>query len=245
MKISVVTAVWNREDTIAQAIQSVVQQDYPSVEYVIQDGGSTDSTLDIIRQTAPGASLVSERDQGIYDAINRGIQRCTGDVIGLMHSDDFFAHNSVLTRVSETFANSQVDGVYADLDYVSPGNPSERVRRWVSGDYAINKLASGWMPPHPTLYLKREVFEKFGLYDTDFQISADYDAMLRYLSNGVSLAYLPEVTVKMRTGGESNASLRKILRKSREDYTALRKNQVGGMYAVLIKNLSKIHQFIH
>lgn len=245
MKISVITAVWNREKTIAHAIESVLKQNYSPIEYVIQDGGSTDRTLDIIHKVAPEAKIVSAKDHGIYDAINRGISRCTGDVIGLMHSDDYFAHDNVLANVARTIEESGADGVYSDLDYVSFGDTNRIVRRWAAGRYSKKKIARGWMPPHPTVYIKREVFYKLGLYDTNFHIAADYDAMLRFLSNGVSLAYLPEVTVKMRTGGESNASIKTIFRKSQEDYSALRKNRVGGLGALLFKNLSKAGQFIH
>lgn len=243
MKISVVTAVWNRESTIGDTLNSVLEQDYQQVEYIIQDGGSTDNTLKIIQDTAPNALLVSETDGGIYDAINRGIRRSTGDVIGLMHSDDFYAHKHVLTKVVDKFKKTDADGVYADLDYVSSKNIDHTIRQWKSGNYMTAKLASGWMPPHPTLFLKRSVFEKYGLYDTNFHIAADYDAMLRYLCNGVTLAYLPEVTIKMRTGGASNESLKKVLRKSHEDYMALRRNHIGGIRTLLLKNLTKVKQF--
>jgi len=244
LKISVVTSVWNRASTIGDAIKSVQAQGYGKIEHVIQDGGSTDGTLDVIRDMAPDASLVSERDHGIYDGINRGISRATGDVIGLMHSDDYFADPSVLSRVATLLEDPEIDGVYADLDYVSATDPNKVIRAWVSGDYTRAKLAQGWMPPHPTLYLRREIFDRHGVYDTDFQIAADYDAMLRYLVAGARLAYDPHVAVKMRVGGESNASLKKILRKSQEDYRALQRNQVGGLGTLLIKNLSKLKQFV-
>jgi len=243
MKLSVVTSVWNRAATIGDAIKSVQAQDYPNIEHVIQDGGSTDGTLDVIRDLAPDTALVSERDKGIYDGINRGIARATGDVIGVMHSDDYFADESVLSRVAALLEDPAVDGVYADLDYVSATDPEKVIRRWVSGDYSRQKLGRGWMPPHPTLYLRRAVFETHGTYDTAFQIAADYDAMLRYLMAGTKLAYDPHVAVKMRVGGESNASLKKILRKSQEDYQALRRNHVGGIGALAVKNFSKLTQF--
>lgn len=243
MKISVVTAVWNREDTIGQALNSVSSQTYPNVEHIVQDGGSTDRTLEMVSSNAPQAMLVSEKDDGIYDAINRGIERCTGDIIGLMHSDDFFAHKEVLSKVAKLIQDTGADGVYSDLDYVSSVDSTKIVRRWVSGAYSYSKLAKGWMPPHPTVFLKREVYEEHGMYDTSFQIAADYEALLRYLTNGVSLAYLPEVTVKMRLGGASNASLGKVIRKSREDYAALRKNDVGGIVTLAGKNMSKLRQF--
>lgn len=246
MKISIITAVRNRQATIGQAIHSVQSQTYDPVEHIIQDGVSSDATLKIIADIAgPDANLLSEPDSGIYDAINKGIARARGDVIGLMHSDDYFAHNEVLTRVASVFADPNIDGVYGDLDYVATTDPSRIVRSWKSGEMTRAKLKRGWMPPHPTLYLRRSVFERFGDYDTSYQISADYDAMLRWIWTGrVRLAYIPEVMVKMRVGGESNRSLGRILQKSSEDYRALRRNEVGGITALMNKNLSKISQFV-
>ncbi len=245
MKISVVTAVYNRAGTIAQAIESVQSQTFSPIEHVIQDGQSTDGTLEIVRRMLrDDTRLISERDAGLYDAINRGISNATGDVIGLMHSDDFFASPEALEWVAEAFANHEVDGVYGDLEYVSAENPARVVRHWRSGEYDPRMLSKGWMPPHPTLYLRREVFERWGLYDTRYAIAADYEAMLRYLTKGkIRLAYVPKVMVKMRVGGESNRSLGRILKKSREDYRAMKANGVGGMGALARKNLSKVKQF--
>ncbi|MDU8913416.1 glycosyltransferase family 2 protein [Aestuariicoccus sp. MJ-SS9] len=245
MKLSIVTAVYNRLDTISETLDSVAAQNYAEIEHVIQDGGSTDGTIcAIAARQDPRISFVSEHDGGIYDAINRGISRATGDVIGLMHSDDFFPNDQVLARVAHALDDGNVDGVYGDLDYVSAKDTSRIIRRWRSGAYIPEKLAKGWMPPHPTLYLRREVFERHGLYDTSFRIAADYDAMLRYLAKGdIRLAYIPEVLVKMRIGGESNRSLAKILQKSREDYRAIRRNNVGGLGTLAMKNLSKVQQF--
>jgi glycosyltransferase len=245
VKISIVTAVFNRRGTIADTLNSVASQSHLDIEHVIQDGGSTDGTSEVIKSHSnPKIALVSERDAGIYDAINRGIQRASGDVIGLMHSDDFFAANDVLSRVVKAMADPDIDGVYGDLDYVAADDSNRIIRRWRSGVYGPEKLGKGWMPPHPTLYLRRHVFEKHGLYDTSFGIAADYDAMLRYLVKGqIKLAYIPDVMVKMRVGGESNKSLRKIVLKSQEDYRAIRRNGVGGLGTLAFKNLSKIQQF--
>ncbi len=246
MKLSIVTAVFNRAETIADALSSVQAQSHAPLEHVIQDGGSSDGTVGIIKaHETEETHLVSEPDRGIYDAINKGISRASGDVVGLMHSDDFFAHDRVLERVAEMFKNPDIEGVYGDLDYVSASNPSKVIRHWRSGPYNRAQLRRGWMPPHPTLYLRRQVFEEWGLYDSAFQIAADYDAMLRYLWTGnVRLAYLPEVLVKMRVGGESNRSLGRLLQKSREDYAALRRNGVGGAGALFFKNAIKLQQFI-
>ena len=162
-----------------------------------------------------------------------------------MHSDDFFADERVLDRVAAAFEDPAVDGVYADLDYVAKDEPNRIIRRWHSGEYDPKKLARGWMPPHPTLYLRRSIIEQWGGFDTSFRIAADYDAMLRYLTKGqIRLTYIPEVLMKMRVGGESNRSLSHIIRKSREDYRALRKNGAGGLGALIWKNISKLGQFV-
>jgi glycosyltransferase len=245
-RISVVTAVFNREATIAEAIGSVAAQDYPHVEHIVQDGGSTDGTLaEIARVAGPDVRVESAADGGIYDGINKGIARATGDIVGLMHSDDLFAAPQVLSWVAEAMEDPAVDGVYGDLDYVSAADTGRIVRKWRSGTFTQARLRQGWMPPHPTLYLRRAVFDDWGLYDTQFQIAADYDAMLRYLSKGgIRLAYVPKVFVKMRVGGESNRSLSRVLRKSREDYAAIRRNKVGGLGTLVLKNASKIRQFL-
>jgi glycosyltransferase len=246
VKISVVTAVYNRAATIGEAMQSVQSQTGVDIEHIIQDGGSTDPTLDIVQANAlANTFVISARDGGIYDAINRGIARATGDVIGLLHSDDFFAHDHVLEKVAKAFEDPNIDGVYGDLDYVSAQDTSRIVRHWRSGAYRPGKLKRGWMPPHPTVYLRREVFETHGLYDTSMQISADYDAMLRYLlRGGINVAYIPDVLVKMRTGGASNRSLSNLIQKSREDFRAIRRNRAGGVGALFMKNASKLGQFI-
>lgn len=245
MKISIITAVYNRADTIEQALRSVGSQDWPSVEHIVIDGASTDGTVALLQRHQGKISvLVSEPDQGIYDALNKGISRATGEIVGFMHSDDFYSDDSVLTRVASVFSGPAIDGVYGDLDYVAKDTPDRVIRRWRSGEYHRSRLARGWMPPHPTLFLRRAVVEEWGGFDTSYQIAADYDAILRYLWRGkIRLAYVPEVLVKMRVGGESNRSLSRILRKTREDYHALRNNEVGGYAALVWKNLSKVGQF--
>jgi len=242
---SIVTAVFNRESTIAGALQSVAHQTYDTIEHVVIDGASSDATLDRVKNfQTPTMRIISEPDRGIYDALNKGIRAARGEVIGLVHSDDWLAHNSVIAKIAHAFEDPTVDGVYGDLQYVAADDPKRVVRHWRSGEYNPSLLRRGWMPPHPTLYLRREVFDRYGLYDTSFRIAADYDAMLRYLVKGqIKLAYIPEVLVKMRVGGESNRSLGRIFLKSREDLRALRNNGVGGLGTLAAKNLSKISQF--
>lgn len=246
MKISVVTAVYNRRDTIAEAVFSVRSQTHSDLEHIVQDGGSHDGTLDVLADlAAPGMAVESMHDGGIYHGINRGIARSTGDVVGLMHSDDVFASPDILARVADALSDDGIDGVYGDLVYVSATDPTRVIRYWRPGTYHPDHLRNGWMPPHPTLYLRRRVFERWGAYDTDFRISADYEAILRWLVKGqIRLAYIPEVMVRMRLGGESNGSLGRIITKSREDYRAIRRHGVMGFKTLLSKNVSKIGQFV-
>lgn len=244
MKITIITAVLNREDTILDAIKSVETQNYPQLEHVIQDGGSTDQTLNLIRQFKNASRiLITEHDCGIYDAINKGISRSSGDIVGLMHSDDFFATDNVLEKIAHAFTDPNIDGVYGDLDYVSKSDPQRVLRRWRSGEFDLKKLKKGWMPPHPTLYLRREVYDRYGMYDTNLLISSDYEAMLRFLVQGkIRLHYIPEVLVKMRVGGASNQSFSQIMRKMQEDWIAIKRYRVGGFSTLMFKNLRKLSQ---
>lgn len=245
MKITVITAVFNNRETIAEAIDSALAQIGADFELVVIDGASTDGTLDVLRgYGAKIPVLVSERDHGIYDALNKGIERASGDVIGFLHSDDLFADSSVLARVSHAFADQAVDVVYGDLLYVQKHDPARVVRYWRAGEYSRARLGWGWMPPHPTFYVRRSVYERLGAFDTRYRIAADYDCILRILGrDDIQSAYIPEVLVKMRVGGASNRSLSNVLRKSAEDYRALRANGIGRLGALAWKNLSKIAQF--
>lgn len=246
MKISIITAVYNREQTVGQAIASVAAQNYEEVEHIIVDGGSSDGTLDKVHSLAhPGMRVISERDDGIYDALNKGVRTATGDIVGLMHSDDFFADEHVLRKVADAFTRMEADAVYGDLDYVAADDTTRVIRHWKSKSFSPRILSQGWMPPHPTLFMRRETMINLGLYNTDYRIAADYDAVLRWFGRGqLKPVYIPQVLVKMRVGGESNRSIERILRKSWEDYRALRSNGVGGIGTLALKNLSKLPQFL-
>lgn len=245
MKISVVTAVFNNLETVGAAIDSVLSQTGAEVELIVIDGGSTDGTLDSLRGYGGRlAILVSEPDQGIYDALNKGVQRATGDVIGFLHSDDLFADERVLARIAAAFAVPNVGAVYGDLLYVRKDDPDVVVRYWRAGEFSKSRLGWGWMPPHPTFYVRRAVYERLGVFDLRYRIAADYDTVLRFLNKGdVVPHYIPEVLVKMRLGGTSNRSFSNIVRKSHEDYLTLRRNGIGGVGALVCKNLSKVKQF--
>lgn len=246
LKISIITAVYNAQNTVAQAIQSVADQSYPNIQHIVIDGKSSDNSLRSIKSVAHSSmELISEPDNGIYHALNKGIARATGEVIGFLHSDDFFPHRDVLSKIANAFESPGVEAVYSDLDYVSQSDEKQVVRHWQSGDFAKHRLKWGWMPPHPTLYLKRSVYEGIGMFDTTYRNSADYDFVLRFFSQtDVKAVYIPEVLYKMRLGGESNRDLVRILRKSREDYRAIKSNQIGGLAALLAKNVSKLGQFV-
>ncbi|MCH4565430.1 glycosyltransferase [Halomonas sp. EGI 63088] len=245
IKISIITACYNSEKTIGEAIASLKRQSWPNVEHVVVDGLSSDATVDIARQTLDEADvLISEKDKGIYDALNKGIKHATGDVVGFLHSDDLYAHDNVLSHVAESFADPGKGAVYGDLEYVSAIDTTKIVRYWKSGSFNQKKLKRGWMPPHPTFFMRRDLYNELGGFDLEFRISGDYDALLRYLSNGkVSVSYLSEVLVKMRVGGVSNRSLSSIMKKTREDIDAMARNDINPWFALGYKNLSKIPQF--
>ena len=246
VRISVITAVYNSRETISAALESALGQLDANIELVVIDGGSTDGTLEVLGSYSDRLDvLVSEPDRGIYDALNKGIQRASGDVVGFLHSDDLLADPGVLSRIAAAFADPEVDAVYGDLLYVRKDDSDQVVRYWRSGVFSGRRLGWGWMPPHPTLYVRRKAYEQHGLFDTSFRIAADYDFILRLLGRDkVRVRYIPEVLVKMRVGGASNRSLRNIVRKSSEDLRALRRNRVGGFGALVWKNLSKLPQFL-
>ncbi len=246
MKISIITSVYNNQGNIAEAMDSVLSQTYPNIEYIIVDGGSTDSTVNIIKsyQDRLGA-FISEPDNGIYDGLNKGIKLATGDVIGFLHSDDLYEDDTVIEKVAQAFVNNASDSVYGDLTYVNKSDPAKVIRYWKSGEFTPNKLRHGWMPPHPTFFVRRSIYQRYGLFDTNFKIAADYDLMLRFLGKyKISTHYIPTVLIKMRVGGASNKSLKNVLRKSIEDLKAMKNNNIGGVLSLLIKNLSKLQQFV-
>ncbi len=246
MKFSVITAVYNNAAHIEDCIKSVTGQSYSNIEYIIIDGGSTDGTVDIIKKYESKLSKwVSEKDNGIYDALNKGIKLATGDVIVFVHSDDMFASVDVLQKAAEVFKEKKCDSVYGDLLYVSKDNTDNVIRYWKSGTYRYNKLFFGWMPAHPAFYVKKKVYDELGLFNTSFRIAADYDVVLRFLHKGkISAEYVPDVFVKMRTGGASNKSAGNIIKKSSEDYKALMLNGFSVPWLTLFfKNVRKLPQF--
>lgn len=245
MLISIITPTFNSKKVIEDCLLSFKNQNIYVAEHIIIDGGSNDDTCSIVKNYSDEIVCVSEPDHGIYDALNKGIKLAKGDIIGILHSDDIFAYNNVLTDIVKLFKKENVDSVYSDLVYVYKNKTDKVLRYWKSGEFSYKKILNGWMPPHPTFFVKREIFEKYGNYDLNFKIAADYDLILRFLyKHKISTAYLPKVTVKMRIGGASNRSISNIIKKSKEDYKALKKNRIPFPFKVLFyKNFTKIIQF--
>ena len=245
MKVSIITVVYNNKKTISDAIESVIAQSYKDIEYIVIDGASTDGTFEIIQNYSDKITkIVSESDKGIYDGLNKGISLATGDVIAFLHSDDVYANETVISDIVNCFDNG-AQGVYGDLVYTDKADVNKVFRYWKSCDFSLSLLSKGWMPPHPTLFLRREVYQKYGAFDISFKIAGDYDFMLRILSNNISVKYLSKVLYKMRVGGESNRSIKNILDKSKEDLRAMRKNEINKPFlALFYKNIFKVMQLI-
>ncbi|MBC2844497.1 glycosyltransferase family 2 protein [Winogradskyella flava] len=248
MKVSIITATYNSEDTIETCMHSVIMQTHENIEYIIIDGKSTDRTLSKINLLAKNRANIrvfSEQDTGIYDALNKGITKSTGDIVGFVHSDDFLADSNVIEKIVEVFKSQNVDGVYGNLHYVALNDTNKVIRNWVSKTFKTKLLKQGWMPAHPTLYLKKELYNLSGRFDLSYKIAADYDFILRiFKQNELKFFYLPTVIVKMRVGGASNRSLKNIIQKTKEDYRAIKKNQTGNWITIIVKNFSKIKQFL-
>ena len=247
MKISIITVCYNSEKTIADCITSVVNQSYDNLEYIVIDGKSTDTTMEIIASFGDQIfKVVSEKDKGMYDAINKGIRMASGDIIGVLNSDDYYTDELVIEDVMSKFKEANADALYADLNYVDQIDTNNVVRYWKSGDYKPNSFLSGWMPPHPTFFIRKEWYLKYGEYSLELVSAADYELMLRMvLKHGARLAYLPRVIVNMRVGGMSNSSLRNRLRANKEDRKAWEMNGLTPKYYTLIfKPLRKIIQYV-
>ncbi|HNW73949.1 MAG: glycosyltransferase family 2 protein [Bacteroidales bacterium] len=246
MKISVITITYNSEKTLRDTIESVLSQTYPDVEYIIVDGRSKDSTCDIVKSYGNRIhQFVSEKDNGLYDALNKGIRMATGEVVGFLHSDDIYASADTLKLIAEAFRRFDVDSVYGDLVYVDQNDTGKIIRFWRSRKFSRARALTGWMPPHPTFYVKKSIYEKYGGFNTTFRIAADYESILRFLVRfQVSTFYIPLILVRMRMGGESNKSLKNVIRKSKEDIRAMHTNGLITFAALFNKNASKFKQFM-
>ncbi|WP_053405509.1 glycosyltransferase family 2 protein [Persicobacter sp. CCB-QB2] len=245
MKISIITICFNAEETLQSTLDSVASQDYHNIEYIVVDGGSSDGTMDLVKACSRVDRWVSEPDKGLYDAINKGIGMASGDYVGLIHADDFFASPNVISNMVALLQERGTDGLYADLQYVQQADTDQVHRNWVSEGYDVQEFYKGWMPPHPTFYCKRELFAELGGYRLDFGSAADYELMLRFMvKHKISMSYLPEVMVKMRVGGASNVSWQARWKANQMDARAW---EVNGLepkfYTRYAKPLRKLVQF--
>jgi glycosyltransferase len=246
MKISVITVCYNSSSTIEATIQSVISQNYSDIEYIIVDGKSTDSTLEIVTKYNNKISkIISEKDEGLYFAINKGISVAKGDVIAILHADDFYTDEHVLSKVMNAFSEKNCETIYGDLQYVDRVNTNKIIRNWTSGEYSDGLFRKGWMPPHPAFFVKKSCYDKFGLFNTSLRSAADYEIMLRLLHRyKVSTYYIPKVLVKMRVGGKSNVSIANRVKANREDKKAWIINGLKpGLFTFIRKPLSKLSQF--
>lgn len=257
MKLSIITTSFNSAKTIEDTIKSVLAQNYPNIEHIFVDGGSTDGTLEIVKKYDGGykssgrtIKVISEKDAGMYDAMNKGIGLATGDIIGILNSDDFYASSGVIETVVNEFEKSAADCVWGDLLYVDRSDTDKVVRTWKSSPYVAgsgqSNFQKGWHPPHPTFFVKKWVYEKFGVFRTDLSTSADYELMLRLIEkNHVSSSYIPQVLVKMREGGASNKSYWRWIKANLGCYKAFKLNGLKiSVSFIFRKPLSKIEQFI-
>lgn len=247
MKISIITVCYNSAETIEDTIQSISKQTYPNIEYIVVDGLSKDNTVSIIQKHDGVISKwVSEKDKGIYDAMNKGIAMATGDVIGILNADDVYASEDILAHVMNAFTDNSVMGVYGDLKYVQQNDLNKVIRYWKSGSYRPGKFLEGWMPPHPTFYVRKKVYDDFGGFRTDMPSASDYEFMLRVIHvKKIKLKYIPKVFVLMREGGLSNRSLKHRIAANRDDRRAWTVNGVQPrFYTLFMKPLSKVLQFI-
>ena len=249
MKISIITPCYNAAETIEDTLKSIIHQTYTDYEVIIVDGGSADSTVQLAekyQELVKGKiTLISEPDDGIFDAMNKGIKMASGDIISLLNADDEYASDDILKIINDSFEQNSVDGVYGDLVYVNRKNTNKVIRYWKAGVFKRRKLYFGWTAPHLSLFLKKDVYEKYGYFDKSFKIAADYDIMLRFIAvHRIRLFYISKVLVKMKIGGVSNHGIKNLIRKSREDIRALRKNHFGSCFVVFFKIIRKLKQYL-
>jgi glycosyltransferase involved in cell wall biosynthesis len=245
MKVSIITATLNSEKTIKDNLISVDNQSYNNIEHIIIDGNSNDKTLEIIVKNKASKKIIihSSKDKGIYYALNKGIDLSTGEIICFLNSDDFYFDKNTISKVVNCFKISNADVVYGNLNYITKNN-SKVLRKWTSNDFNFFLLKKGWMPPHPSTFVKKKIINKKNWFNTNYKISADYDFLIKLFRNDLlKKKYLNEIIVNMRIGGISNNSFSNIIRKTKEDYQIIKQNRLGGLFTLFLKNIKKIPQF--
>jgi glycosyltransferase len=246
MKVSIITVSFNAAKTISATLSSVASQTYPDIEHIVVDGGSTDGTQDVVKEYQHVAKFISEPDDGLYDAMNKGLALSTGEIVVMLNADDVYSHNGVIEKVVKCFEEQQVDSLYGDLIYVNSNN-SRIIRNWKAGHFHRNKFYQGWMVPHPTFFVKRECYHKWGHFDISLKYAADYELMLRFMfKQHISNYYLPETLVIMKIGGKSNSSLLNRYYINREDRRAWTINHLQPhFFTLILKPLRKLTQYIN
>lgn len=247
MKTSIITVAYNARDTIAATLESVAAQTHQHIEHIVVDGASTDGTLEIIQQNGKHvARLISEPDKGIYDAMNKGLGLATGEVIGFLNADDVYADDGVLQRVAEIMVRNDLDALFGDAEFVNPARPTRSVRRYRSEHFRPDRIAWGWMPAHPSLFLRRGVYERFGNFRTDYRIAGDFELIARIFHDGtLKYRHVPEVWVRMRTGGVSTGGWRNTVLLNREVLRACRENHIPtNLTKILSKYPVKLFEFL-
>jgi glycosyltransferase involved in cell wall biosynthesis len=248
MKITIITVAYNAEQTIESTINSVLSQTYPCIEYIVIDGASSDGTYAIAEKYGDRISkLVCEPDTGTYDAMNKGIAMSTGDIIGFLHADDIYSDDTVISRVIDEFSKAKVDCVFGNLVYVDRYNTDNIIRYYSAGDFSIDRFAYGCMPPHPTFFAKKSIYDKYGVFKTNYKIAADFELLARFLwTNQISYRYIPDVLVKMRMGGISTKNYRSNLILNREILRACAENKIRTNYLkIYMKYFTKVLQLFH
>ncbi|MEP6746845.1 MAG: glycosyltransferase family 2 protein [Bacteroidota bacterium] len=247
MRISIITVSYNSAATIKDTLQCITRQEHNDVEHIVVDGKSTDTTVSIIKKFSHVNKFISEPDSGLYDAMNKGLKMATGDIIGILNSDDIYTDDSILKKVAAAFKDPEVHCVYGDLQYVHINDLTKVVRTWKAGKFVRENFLYGWMPPHPAFFVRKEVYDKVGYFNTMLKSAADYEMMLRILyKHDFSAAYIPEILVKMRSGGISNASLRNRFKANREDAKAWKLiNKRPHFFTLYLKPLRKIPQYLN
>lgn len=228
LKISIVTVVLNREATIKDCMDSIYKQDYGSIEHIIIDGLSTDATLDIIKKNkTEKTKLFSEKDNGLYDAMNKGLKLATGDIVGILNSDDIYTNSQCISQIAEIFEKEDIDCLYGNIEYVDQFDTEKTVRFWKSTPFKPGSFKKGWHPPHPSFFVKKDVYEKYGYFNTDLELSADFELMLRFIERfQIKSFYFNNTIVKMRLGGATNKSIRNIVKGNINCYQSFKNNDL-------------------